>query len=591
MKAMPVRILLPIVVTLSVFGTNSARAQAPLEPAQMSPRTSFYLIWRGAPAPAARKANSLLALWDDPDFAPVRSALAAGLLGDSKEKAPQAKLTPEEFGEFASLLENSFTFGYLSEPAKHSHSNAAALNSAASADAKAPAWNGLFLVYDRSGKEALLARAILRLQAGEKEMPRISQLTIGGVQVHKVEFKSGVNYWAEHGKFMVSASERSVMEDLLGRLEAKAPGAASLAQSAAYQEAQSILGHGLLEFFLRIPDLKDLAADSKAGMFQVRPLLDAARLDAVHSLSGHVTFEGARTHVQAAILGDAAAGTPFDIWAAGQPSPASLALVPANAVSYTSGQVNFLGIYDTVKRIARAAFPQGQQGNADIIDTLAQSRLGMPLPEALALLTGEFASMQNSPSLDSAKQVFFLGIRKKPETLKLFRAIFGDQLTSERNEGDVTFLKISLGGNQGSAGVAQWHFFNIAVTPDMVLGANRIDTLREVLANRSSGSAAAGLATVPQFQAGRAQFPENLNGRSYFDFQKIDWQAVKDRWVEEAKKSSPAKSMNSSQKTTPTKTPDWLSQANPQVLSRHLHYSSSVSWKDSKGLYWDQWVE
>ena len=591
MKAMPVRILLPIVVTLSVFGTNSARAQAPLEPAQMSPRTSFYLIWRGAPAPAARKANSLLALWDDPDFAPVRSALAAGLLGDSKEKAPQAKLTPEESGEFAALLENSFTLGYLSEPAKHSHSNAAALNSAASADAKAPAWNGLFLVYDRSGKEALLARAILRLQAGEKEMPRISQLTIGGVQVHKVEFKSGVNYWAEHGKFMVSASERSVMEDLLGRLEAKAPGAASLAQSAAYQEAQSILGHGLLEFFLRIPDLKDLAADSKAGMFQVRPLLDAARLDAVHSLSGHVTFEGARTHVQAAILGDAAAGTPFDIWAAGQPSPASLALVPANAVSYTSGQVNFLGIYDTVKRIARAAFPQGQQGNADIIDTLAQSRLGMPLPEALALLTGEFASMQNSPSMDSAKQVFFLGIRKKPETLKLFRAIFGDQLTSERNEGDVTFLKISLGGNQGSAGVAQWHFFNIAVTPDMVLGANRIDTLREVLANRSSGSAAAGLATVPQFQAGRAQFPENLNGRSYFDFQKIDWQAVKDRWVEEAKKSSPAKSMNSSQKTTPTKTPDWLSQANPQVLSRHLHYSSSVSWKDSKGLYWDQWVE
>jgi hypothetical protein len=265
--------------------------------------------------------------------------------------------------------------------------------------------------------------------------------------------------------------------------------------------------------------------------------------------------------------------------------------VPANAVSYTSGQVNFLGIYDTVKRIARAVFPQGQQGNADFIDTLAQSRIGMPLLDALALLTGEFASMQTSPSLDTAKQVFFLGIRKKPETLKLFRAIFGDQLTSERNEGDVTFLKISLGGNQGSAGVAQWHFFNVAVTSDMVLGANRIDTLREVLANRSNGTAAAGLATVPQFQAGRAQFPENLNGRSYFDFQKVDWQAVKDRWVEQAKKSSPAKSMNSPQKTTPAKTPDWLSQANPQVLSRHLHYSSSVSWKDSKGLHWDQWVE
>jgi hypothetical protein len=591
MKAIPVRILLPIAMFLFVFGTNSARAQAPLEPAQMSPRTSFYLIWRGTPAPAARNANSLLALWDDPDFAPVRSALAAGMLSDSKEKSPQAKLTPEELGEFATLLENSFTLGYLSEPAKHSRSNATGSNSSAPGDAKPPAWNGLFFVYDRTGKEALLAKAILRLRAEEKEIPRLSQIAIGNVQVLKAEHKSSVTYWAENGKYAVSTSERSVMEDLLGQLEAKAPGAASLAQSAAYQEAQPILGSGLLEFFLRIPDLKDLAADSKAGMFQIRPLLDAARLDAVHSLSGHVTFEGAKTHVQAAILGEAAAGTPFDIWATGQPSPASLALVPANAVSYTSGQVNFLGIYDTVKRIARAAFPQAQQGNADILDTLAQSRLGMPLPDALALLTGEFASMQTSPSLDTAKQVFFLGIRKKPETLKLFRAIFGDQLTSERNEGDVTFLKISLGGNQGSAGVAQWHFFNVAVTSDMVLGANRIDTLREVLANRSNGSAAAGLAAVPQFQAGRAQFPENLNGRSYIDFQKVDWLAVKDRWAEEAKKNSPAKSMNSSQKTAPAKTPEWLSQANPQVLPRHLHYSSSVSWKDSKGLHWDQWVE
>src|SRR2546425_11773901 len=162
---------------------------------------------------------------------------------------------------------------------------------------------------------------------------------------------------------------------------------ASLAQSAAYQEAQANLGSGLLEFFVRIPDLENLATDSKAGNFQVRPLLDAARLDAVHSLSGHITFEGAKTHVQAAILGDAAPGTPFHIWSAGQPSPASLALVPAEAVSYTSAQFNFPGLYDTVKRMARAAFPQGHQGNVDLLDTIAQGRLGMTLPEALSVFS------------------------------------------------------------------------------------------------------------------------------------------------------------------------------------------------------------
>jgi hypothetical protein len=586
MRTPSLRILLPIAALLYVAGVNPARAQAPLEPAQMSPRTLFYLIWHGEPAPAARKANSLLALWDDPDLAPVRSALAGGMLNDSKEPSSQQKLTAEELQEYSSLLENSFTVGYISEPTRRS-----GVNSAASTDAKAPAWNGLFLVYDRSGKEAILARAVLRMQASEKEMPRISQLTIGGVQVHKVEFKTGVNYWAEHGKFMVNANERSVIEDLLGRLEGKVSGAASLAQSAAYREAQANLGSGLLEFFLRIPDLEKFAADSKAGAFQVRPLLDAAKLDAVHSLSGHITFEGAKTHVQAAILGDAVPGTPFDIWSAGQPSPTSLTFVPLDAISYTSAQLNLQGIYDTVKRVARAAFPQGKQGDADLIDTIAQQKLGMPVPDALGLLTGEIASMQTSPSMDSTKQVYFFGIQKKPETLKLMRTVFSDQLTSERNEGDVTFLKISLGGKQGSAGVAQWNFFNLAVTSDMILGANRIETLREVLANRAHASTGAGLATVPQFQAGRAQFPENVNGLSYFDFQKVDWQALKDRWVEEAKKSSVAKSVNSSKDAVPSAAANWLAQINPQVFSRHLHYSSSVSWKDAKGIHWDQWVE
>jgi hypothetical protein len=585
MKVPSLRILLPVTVLLFVCGAKPARAQAPLEPAQMSPRTAFYLIWHGVPGPEARKANSLLALWDDPDFAPVRSAMASNLISSSNERSAEKKLTAEEMQEYSSLLENSITLGYLSEPVKKTASN-----SAMSPDSK-PAWNGMFFVYDRTGKELLLAKAILRMRAGEKEAPVLSQVTIGGVQVLKAEGKNGATYWAEQGKYAVSAGERSVMEEILGRLGGKASGAASLAQSAAYQEAQTNLGSGLLEFFLRIPDLENLATDSKPGSFQVRPLLDAARLDAVHSISGHITFEGGKTHLQAGILGDAAPGTPFDIWSAGQSSPASLSFVPADAISYTSGQVSFQGIYDTVKRVARAAFPQAQRGNADLLDTLAQQKLGMPVPDALGLLTGEFASMQTSASMDSTKQVYFFGIRKKPETLKLMRTIFGEQLTSERNEGDVTFLKISLAGKQGGAGLAQWNFFDLAVTEDMVLGATRVETLREALSRRAHASSAGGLATVRQFQAKRTQFPEKLIGLSYFDFQKVNWQALRDRWIEEAKKSSVAKSVNSSSTAVPSAAAEWLTKTNPQVFSRHLHYSSSVSWKDSKGIHWDQWVE
>jgi hypothetical protein len=585
MKALKLlRVALMIAALLFVAG---ARAQAPLEPAQMSPRTLFYMIWHGVPGGEVRKANSLLALWDDADFAPVRSAMAAGMMNSSAEKPAQPKLTPEQVQEFAGLLENSFTVGYVSEPKRRNLSNGAV-----AADTKMAAWNGMFFVYDRTGKEILLAKALLGMRAADKEAPVLSQVTIGGVQVIKSEGKSGATYWVERGKYAVGAGERTVMEDILGRLDGKASGAATLAQSAAYQEAQPMLGGGLLEFFLRVPDLKEMAAsDTTAGTFQVGPLLQAARLDAVHAIGGRMKFEGARTHVQAAVFGDAVEGTPFDIWSGGKAVPASLALVPKDAVYYNSTQFNFSGIYDTVKRVARAAFPQAQQGNVDMIEAIGQQKLGMPPAEAIALLTGEVATMQTSPSLDTAKQVYFFGIRKKPETLKLFRTIAAEQLTSERNEGDVTFLKISLGGKDGAAGTAQWNFFNLAVTPEMIIGASRIETLREVLATRANGPASGGIAAVPQFQANRAKYPENLNTLSYLDFQKIDWQGAKDRWIEEAKKSSMAKSMNASKTTEPSTTPDWLAQINPQVFARHLHYSSSVSWKDSKGIHWDQWVE
>ena len=581
------RIMFAAAVAILFLGANAVFAQAPLEPAQMPPSTIFYLIWRGAPTPEVRKANSLLALWDDPDFIPMRSAIAANMFSAQEDKSSKQKLTQREMGEFAPLLENAFTMGYLAEPAKRVTSN-----SNASPASKALAWNGIFFVYDRTGKEDLLTKAVVRMRAGEKELPRLSQVTLGGVQVLKIERKSSANYWAESGKYAVAAGEASVMEEILGRLGGKAA-AASLAQSSAYQEAQPMAGSGVLEFFVRIPNLRDLAAESNGSQFQVGPMLDAIKLDAVHSLSGHITFEGARTHVQAAILGDAVHGTPFDIWSDGQPSPASLPLVPADAVSYTETQLNLAGIYDVVKRIARAVFPKGQQGNADLLDTMAQARLGMPLPNALELLTGEIASMQTSPSMDSAKQVYFLGIRKKPETLKLFRSLFGDQLTSERNEGDTTFLKISLGGKQGNAGVAQWNFFHVAVTPDMAIGASRMETLREVLAYRGKGASSPGLASVPQFQAGRAKFPENLSGLSYFDFQKLDWQVLKDRLLEGTRKSSTAGANSLAKKSASVTnaTPEWLIQANPQVFSRHLHYSSSVSWKDAKGIHWDQWLE
>jgi hypothetical protein len=578
-------------VTFFFSCASGTFAQAPLEPAQMPARTTFYLMWRGAPDPALRKANSLLALWDDPDFAPVRSAMAEGLLSNSEKKSTQQQLTRQEFDEYALLLENPFVIGYLNAAERPGTVAPSASRAAV------PAWNGMFLVYDRTGKEATLAKAVLRMRGQEQDPPKMSQVVIAGVPALKIERKTTVTYWAEHGKYAISANERSVFEEIVGRLNGlsgvagkPAAAATSLAQSAAYREAQPLLGTGLLEFFVRVPSLEELSSSVGPAGTRLGPLLQAAKLDAVHSFCGHLTLEGAKTRVQAAILGKAAPGTLFDIWPTEQTTLASLAVAPADAVAYNATQLNFLGVYQLVKRMIGTALPSGRPGGADMLDTLAQARLGDTLPNILQSLTGELASMQSSPSLDSERQIYFVGVRKKPEVLKVIRTVFGDRMTSERNEGDTTFLKLSLGSSQGSAGVAQWNFYYLGITPSALLGAPRMETIRDLLAGNSQHPTAT-LGALPKFQRERAQFPEHVMGISYFDFQKLDWQALKNHWIEELQKKPDTKAANGASQSSGSKVPEWLTRADLRVVPRHLHISSSASWKDAQGVHFDQWLE
>ncbi len=584
MKLTALRQFLFLLFVYSFVNCAQVSAQAPLEPPQMPPRTAFYLIWRGAPSPEVAKANTLLSVWEDPDFASARAALLDKVFTDSGKNDSKTSLTREELQQYATLLDNPFVLGYISEPEKHAEAAASASTE------PARRWTGTFFVYDRTGKEALLSKAVLRLRSQEKEPPQISQIVIGGQPVLKVERKTTTTYWVETGKFAVSANERSVLEEILPRLSAKAPWQSSLAQSPAYKEAAPLLGGGLFEFFVRVPNLKELSSFDGTAKIPIVSVLEALRIDAVHSLCGRLTLEGAKTHVQAAFLGDPAPGTLFDIWTDGEQVPASLSFASSEAISYTDTQINLTGIYGILKRSLKAVFPQGQQGNTNILESAMQTRLGMPLPEALALFSGEFSSWQTSPSMDTADQVYFLGISKKPETLKLLRAAFGDQLTAEREEGNATFLKLSLGGGQSHAGVAQWNFFNLAVTPVAILGSSRAQTLHDLLAQHAHMSAAGGLAASPTYQTARSKYPSKVSGVSFFNFQKVDWQAAKDHWIEEAK-ASQARTALSGEKAGDTHSLDWLEQVNTQIFLRHLHSASGASWKDAKGLHFEEWIE
>jgi hypothetical protein len=584
MKIMQKRYWLPA-AAIFLLGANAASAQAPLEPAQMPANTTFYFVWRGQPSAELRRTNSIAALWDDPGFAPVRSSMTNAILKSSEEKSPEDRLTRQQIEEYASLAENAFVLGYLSDPQKK---RPEASNDSSAANAKP--WNGIFFVYDRAGKEAILSKAVLSLRSSEKEVPQLSQMTIAGVPVLKVQRKTSTTYWVEHGKYAVSANEPAVLEEILGRLAGKTSSAAALTDSPAYKEAHSVLGSGQVEFFLRVPDLKNLVPDAAAGGFRLSPMIEALKLEAIHSVCGRVLMEGTKTRIQAVVLGDTGPGSLFDIWDKGSAVPAALNLVPADAVSYSDTQINLAGLYDIVKRIAASIFPPGQQSNVNMFEIMAQAKLGQSISSALALFTGEFASLQTSPSLDNNKQIYLVGIRDKPGTLKLIHTLFSDKIASERAEGETTFMKLSAGGSSSSAGTAQWDFYHLAATSDYLVVGSRLEAVREELAKRSQ-AAGAGLASAPGFQTARAQFPATINGLGYFDFHKVDWPALKARVVAEANKTPAAKHSPGAGNAAATPTPSWMLDVNPEVFARHFHVASSASWKDAQGLHFDEWIE
>jgi hypothetical protein len=567
---------------LETAGALAASAQLPVDPGQLPSQTSLYLFWHGTPSGEVRKVNSLYALWDDPDFVSARTAWLESFLTEAQgNKTPnKAKLSREEFAQYVTLLDNALLIGALREP----ESLKAKRNSAAASGV--PAWNGMFFIYDRTGKEQLLSKAVLRMRGEGTDIPKLTNLTVAGVSALKIERQAGVTYWAEFGKNAVAAKAASVFEEIVRLLNGQST-EPTLSRSPAYLEARPLLNGGVLEFFVAVPSLKDLALDSPSkSVTTVKPFLTALKLDSLHSIAGHIVLEGPKTHLEGAILGDTRPGGLFDFWSDGQANPASLAYVSSDTIYYSESQFNLPGIYQTLRNLF-AQDPNNAGQFVAAMEASAQTRIGMPLTDALAVPTGEIAWLQTSPTLEDSQKIYLFGITDKSKALKLSRTLLGDRISSEKNEGDTTYLKISLQGGQSSSGVAQWNFYYLAMTPALMFGSSKTENLRQFVQQPpASGTTplAKNLLEV------RGKYPEKLNGFSYFDFQKVDWPSLKAKWIAEASKSA-EKAKTTENAKTDRKFADWLTGVSPGVFPRYLHTMAGASWKDAKGVHFDEWLE
>ena len=571
-----------ILVVMLLAAPVAVFAQSSLDPGQLPKSTTFYLAWHGTPSIDARKSNSVLATWDDADLSPARDAIIEALVQSSAESTKaKAALTRGELSQYASLLDNEMFFGYIANP------NPAKSSGTGHESQKNP-WNGMFLVYDHTGKEAALAKLLLQVRMNEKDPPKISPATIAGISAIKIDRKDGTTYWADDEKYTLIASEPAVFEEISAWTKHATPEAATLSQTAAYREAGDLLKGGLAEFFFHFPNIPDRNWDSSVMGFRLRPLLQSLKLEAVHSIAGRFSLEGARTRFQGAMLGDTSPGSLFDIWDEGSTSPSSWQFITANTVSYQEWRVNLLGIYALIKRALQSTVGAGQPSPMDFVETEAATRLGMPLPDAIGLFRGEFATLQSSSTLDPAKQVYVVGIREKVATLKLLRAGLAERVTAEGSEGQTTFLRMSEGGMASAAGTASQKYYHLAVTPGVIVASARNESVREILASNIT-TPGENTSVPAAWQKARTQFPKTINGLSFFDFQRIDWTAAKERWIAESRKAPASKG------TQPEATRDAFAKAlkdlNPRVFPRHLHMTASASWKDARGMHVDGWIE
>jgi len=292
-----------------------------------------------------------------------------------------------------------------------------------------------FFVYDRNGKgSSAFLKRFLGCALRKKEAPLLSQVTIGGVSKSSgAESKKRRPIGPEHGK--VTRQRRRAIR------YGKKYSAASMEKfrngnsprnRPRIRKRQANLGRRPARIFsCAFPTLEKLAADSKQELFQIRPLLDAAGLDAMHSLSGHISLRRPRkTRVQAANPGRCRLPEPpFDIWSApGSRRRLPLSFVPADAVSlHLPRNLISRAIYDTVKRVARGRFSPGlQQGKHRFIRHCSRSRaLGMPVPDRACLAHRGIRFDANEPVAGPPRsKSTFLAIRKKPEALKLIRSAF-----------------------------------------------------------------------------------------------------------------------------------------------------------------------
>jgi hypothetical protein len=547
-------------------------AQTPLVD-RLSPETVFCVAWRGtASLSGAEQKNHVLQLLQDPAFAPAW----LGLVSAFQQRNQKAAGRTASLGlpEIMSLLENPFTLGV-----------SAVSNGAGSPGPNGqPSRFGFFMVYDATGKASLIDKLKASAQGSEKANSQVTTYDFGGTSVEVRAAGASVTYSAQPSHYFVASDQKQIVEGLITRFGSGDGKVTSLGQLTPYRDLQKFIGSdAALEWYARIPDPDQWTIPPSGGRSAAQ-FAKSIHLEKIHAAGGGVSFAGEAMHIRGAVLGDTSPGGVFDL-----AGPSATAFQTQEVVSgsstFSMSRFDPAALYALMRGAIVGALSPQQAANVSAIETVGQSYLGMPVGDALGLMSGEIASYSTYSDDGTPQQLFAATIRQPQAVLRILRAVAGSMIVAEDSSGPTTFLDIAYPYKDPKTGTQRRKFYYLAVTPQMLVGAPRKAMLRETIQRLSSHGdplLATGLLANPDFSRMRPLLPEKLSGLSGSDLTQIPWDKLFSQLEEQIAQG--AKQKNAHQQ------PD-LSWLKSDLISRHLHIALSGWWKDSGGVYFDSYLQ
>ncbi len=534
------------------------------------------VVWHGtASLGSAGQSNSLLQLWADPGFAPLRQLLTGELYRSARPDAV-ANLSPEELTQLLSVFENQFAAGIL--PGSR---QGAGSEPELDFSGRNPA--SYFLIVDVTGKiESLTKLGLGTLPQGTKNSTT-THYAFGTTTIEKFAGARSTYYQAFAGNYYVRSDRSEVVEELVTRFRSQEFPATSLGETPLYREVRKKVGEGgALEFFVRMPDLSKLPTPPDKT-FDSNAIVRDLNLAQFRAFGGNLRFGSAETRVRVVTLGDTSGG----ILGLLGPNGREFATLPLAlpTTSYSASRFDLAGAYRMLRKALADSLPHEQAAKIDFFEGMAQVTLGMPPGDALGLFTGEFASVSHA-SGSPFETVFAATIQQPEKMIQVVQSIQSFQskqsgLTWEKEAaGDTTYFKLSRPGDGSQAAST---VFSMALTPHMLLASARESLVREAVA-RLAPDAGNALALDSRFLQSRKGLPEDLSSLSYADLSQIQWDKGFDQ-INKAVASLVSSSMDNSERNLADK----LRHLDTALFSRHLHTATSGSWKAPDGIYFE-WI-